>query len=93
MRRVKFSIIWTSNVMYVSAKVVGQLGMWGFLISGIQSAALEHKGMKTATWNGATGEIRIYFTSEKIELSSVTVGILLAYTACASLLSRKQFAH
>ena len=42
-----------------SPKVVGQLGMWGFLINGIQAAALEHKGMKTVTWNGATSEIKI----------------------------------
>ncbi len=35
-------------------EVVGQLGMWGTLINGIQAAALEHEGMKTATWDGAT---------------------------------------
>ena len=37
-------------------EVVGQLGMWGTLINGIQAAALEHKGMQTATWDGANGE-------------------------------------
>ena len=37
-------------------EVVGQLGMWGTLINGVQAAALEHKGMKTANWNGAVGE-------------------------------------
>jgi solute carrier family 35, member F1/2 len=40
-------------------KVVGQLGMWGVLINGIQAAALEHNGMKTASWNGTTSEIKI----------------------------------
>ena len=39
-------------------EVVGQLGMWGTLINGIQAAGLEHNGMKTATWNGAVGEFR-----------------------------------
>lgn len=37
-------------------EVVGQLGMWGTLINGVQAAALEHDGMVTATWNGTTGE-------------------------------------
>ena len=33
-------------------EVVGQLGMWGVIINGIQAAGLEHQGMRTATWNG-----------------------------------------
>lgn len=33
-------------------EVVGQLGMWGVLISGIQASALEHKKMKEMTWSG-----------------------------------------
>ena len=37
-------------------EVVGQLGMWGVLINGIQAAGLEHKAMTTASWNGATSE-------------------------------------
>jgi len=32
-------------------QVVGQLGMWGMIINGIQAAALEHDGMRTATWD------------------------------------------
>lgn len=39
-------------------EVVGQLGMWGTLINITQAAALEHKDMWTATWNGAIGEFR-----------------------------------
>jgi solute carrier family 35 protein F1/2 len=35
-------------------EVVGQLGMWGFLICGAQAAGLEHEGMKTVSWNGFT---------------------------------------
>ena len=33
-------------------EVVGQLGMWGTLINGIQAAGLEHNGMRTANWSG-----------------------------------------
>ena len=39
-------------------EVVGQLGMWGTLINGVQAASLEHKSMRDATWNGETGEFR-----------------------------------
>ena len=35
-------------------EVVGQLGMWGMIINGVQAAGLEHNGMRTASWNGAT---------------------------------------
>ena len=37
-------------------EVVGQLGMWGTLINGVQAASLEHKGMRNATWDGQIGE-------------------------------------
>ena len=39
-------------------EVVGQLGMWGTLINGIQAAGLEHKSIPEVTWDGATGEFR-----------------------------------
>lgn len=39
-------------------EVVGQLGMWGTLINGIQASSLEHQGMRDATWNGPIGEFR-----------------------------------
>jgi len=39
-------------------EVVGQLGMWGTLINGIQAAGLEHKGMRDTVWNGPIGEFR-----------------------------------
>jgi solute carrier family 35 protein F1/2 len=37
-------------------EVVGQLGMYGMIINGIQAGGLEHEGMRKATWNGAVGE-------------------------------------
>jgi len=38
------------------SKVIGQLGMWGLLISGIQAALIEYADMHTTSWNGATSE-------------------------------------
>lgn len=40
------------------SQVVGQLGMWGTLINGIQASALEHYDMTQASWNGATSKLR-----------------------------------
>ena len=37
-------------------EVVGQLGMWGMIINGIQAAGLEHNDMRTATWDGFNSE-------------------------------------
>lgn len=51
-------------------EVVGQLGMWGTLINGIQASALEHVAMTTASWNGAT----IGF------LAAYTVAMFILYT-------------
>ncbi len=33
-------------------EVVGQLGMWGVIISGIQASSIEHHKMKEVTWSG-----------------------------------------
>ena len=38
-------------------EVVGQLGMWGTIINGIQAAGLEHQGIRDAPWNGPIGEL------------------------------------
>jgi solute carrier family 35 protein F1/2 len=52
-------------------EVVGQLGMWGTLIDGIQAASLEHNGMKTATWNGAVGGLLVAYTAAMFILYTV----------------------
>jgi len=52
-------------------EVVGQLGMWGTLINGIQAAGLEHSGMKTATWDGATIGLLVAYTAAMICLYTV----------------------
>jgi len=52
-------------------EVVGQMGMWGTIINGIQAAGLEHNDMKTASWNGATIGILIAYTAAMIILYTV----------------------
>ncbi|KAH8832616.1 DUF914-domain-containing protein [Flagelloscypha sp. PMI_526] len=44
-------------------EVVGQLGMWGFIINSIQAAGLEHKDMHTVSWNGTTIGIIVAYTA------------------------------
>ncbi|KAG6813164.1 hypothetical protein H0H92_013571 [Tricholoma furcatifolium] len=41
-------------------EVVGQMGMWGTLINGIQAAGLEHEAMKLASWNKMTTMFILY---------------------------------
>ena len=38
---------------YPLYEVLGQLGMWGMIINGVQASILEHKKMRESTWNGA----------------------------------------
>jgi len=52
-------------------EVVGQLGMWGFLICGAQAAGLEHEGMKTSTWDGATIGLLVAYTAALFILYTV----------------------
>jgi solute carrier family 35 protein F1/2 len=40
-----------------SRSLFRKLGLYGTLINGVQSAGLEHEGMRSATWNGATGRL------------------------------------
>ncbi|KAG6328636.1 hypothetical protein ID866_10453 [Astraeus odoratus] len=44
-------------------EVVGQLGMWGTIINGIQASALEHHDMTLASWNGATIGFLVAYTA------------------------------
>ncbi|TCD61781.1 hypothetical protein EIP91_007959 [Steccherinum ochraceum] len=52
-------------------EVVGQLGMWGTLINGIQAAGLEHNDMRTASWNGATIGLLVAYTAAMFILYTV----------------------
>ncbi|KAI9464200.1 hypothetical protein HD554DRAFT_1281605 [Boletus coccyginus] len=49
-------------------EVVGQLGMWGTLINGIQASALEHYDMTQASWNGATIGFLVAYTAAMFTL-------------------------
>jgi len=44
-------------------EVVGQLGMWGTIINGIQAAGLEHQGIRDAPWNGSIAGFLIAYTA------------------------------
>jgi len=52
-------------------EVVGQLGMWGFIINGIQSSALEWKRMKEVPWNGEIIGLLMAFTCAMLILYTV----------------------
>jgi len=53
----------------IIVQVVGQLGMWGTIINGIQAACLEHKGIRAGPWTGATVGFLIAYTAGTISLS------------------------
>jgi len=52
-------------------EVIGQMGMWGTIINGIQAAGLEHNQMKTASWNGTTIGLLVAYTAAMICLYTV----------------------
>jgi solute carrier family 35 protein F1/2 len=52
-------------------EVVGQLGMWGVLINGIQASSLEHNGMKTANWDGKNIGLLFAYTAAMFILYTV----------------------
>ncbi|EIN06096.1 DUF914-domain-containing protein [Punctularia strigosozonata HHB-11173 SS5] len=52
-------------------EVVGQMGLWGTLINGIQAAGLEHKDMTKASWNGMTIGLLIAYTAAMFILYTV----------------------
>jgi solute carrier family 35 protein F1/2 len=67
-------------------EVVGQLGMWGTLINGIQAAGLEHKTMTEVTWNGPIGEFRSVHLVNPWADHVFEGGLLVAYTAAMFIL-------
>ncbi|KAG8917887.1 hypothetical protein FRC01_002154 [Tulasnella sp. 417] len=52
-------------------EVVGQLGMWGTLINGIQASGLEWKNMRDSTWNGETAGLLIAYTAAMLILYTI----------------------
>lgn len=43
-------------------EVLGQLGMWGMIINGVQASILEHKKMRVSPWNGANITLLFAYT-------------------------------
>jgi len=52
-------------------EVVGQMGFWGIFINGIQASALEHKGMRTSSWNKFTIGLLVAYTGSMTILYTV----------------------
>ncbi|VDC06515.1 unnamed protein product [Peniophora sp. CBMAI 1063] len=52
-------------------EVVGQLGMWGMMINGIQLAGLEHKAIPQATWSGENIGLLVAYTAAMLILYTV----------------------
>lgn len=52
-------------------EVVGQLGMWGMIINGIQASALEHKQWKQSTWSGENIGLLVAYTAAMFILYTV----------------------
>ncbi|KAI5124290.1 hypothetical protein M0805_005137 [Coniferiporia weirii] len=52
-------------------EVVGQLGMWGTIINGIQAAGLEHKDMRTTNWSGENIGLLVAYTAAMFILYTV----------------------
>jgi len=69
-------------------EVVGQLGMWGFIINGIQASGMEWRDMKQVPWNGGISEpfMRLFFLDFIEHRYHNIVGLLMAYTAAMVIL-------
>jgi solute carrier family 35, member F1/2 len=46
-------------------QVVGQMGLWGSIINGVQAASLEHRQIRDAPWTGAVVGLLIAYTAGK----------------------------
>ena len=66
-------------------EVVGQLGMWGVIINGIQASIIEHNKMKEVTWSGRNSMYlypRIEFSSNARTPSWAVVWLHNRYVYC-----------
>jgi hypothetical protein len=59
-------------------EVVGQLGMWGVIINGVQASIIEHHKMREVTWDGrnSMSTLRAYRISHSLgfpQLASCSV--------------------
>jgi len=52
-------------------EVVGQMGLWGTIINGIQAAGLEHRQIREAPWTGAVVGLLLAYTAAMLTLYTV----------------------
>lgn len=52
-------------------EVVGQLGMWGFIINGIQASGLEWRDMTEVPWNGGIIGLLMAYTAAMVILYTI----------------------
>ncbi|KAH8980384.1 solute carrier family 35 member SLC35F1/F2/F6 [Lactarius hatsudake] len=52
-------------------EVLGQLGMWGMIINGVQASILEHKKMRESTWSGANLTLVFAYTAAMFVMYTV----------------------
>jgi hypothetical protein len=66
-------------------EVVGQLGMWGVIINGVQASITEHNKMRTV--NGVVATVCRFAVELGLRAHArfTTVGVLIAYTAGAGI--------
>lgn len=67
-------------------EVVGQLGMWGTIINGVQAAIIEHKKMKEVTWSSRNS--LSLFTPVVIEFAALTTRFFLKQQSGSCLVTR-----
>jgi len=67
-------------------EVVGQLGMWGFIINGIQASGLEWRDMTEVPWNGGISKLFMRSSWISLDVYCDLVGLLMAYTAAMVIL-------
>ncbi|KAK2459810.1 hypothetical protein APHAL10511_008131 [Amanita phalloides] len=53
-------------------EVIGQLGMFGFIINGIQASALEYNLVKAGNWNGVTVGLLLAYTCAMLILYTLS---------------------
>ena len=67
-------------------EVIGQLGMWGFIINGAQTWALEGKKMKDVPWGADISKSRYLLIWSIVSDLISAVGLLFAFTVAMMIL-------
>lgn len=74
-------------------EVVGQLGMWGVIINGVQASIIEHHKMKEVTWSGRNSMQTLPSYRIFTLMLGFSVGLLFGYTAGADVLTTLAAMH